>query len=181
MQDFLNQPCVQRIQAYCNKRFFESFPEHASFYRTVGGSQHFKPYQAFKWGPCFPSLAINEEVNAISAPHRDRRDFLQGLAGVLSIGSYKRMTLNFHEAKVTLELPPGSLCFFPSHVLHHYNTPVEDGETRGSLTMFMSTDVVKWAGYGGKACETPQEVKNNFKAHCHSQWSLFQTIDHKKH
>lgn len=78
---------------------------------------------------------------AITTPHRDQSDYLQGLAGAFSVGDYKSTTLNFHEAGVSLELPAGALAFFPLHVVHHYNTPIAEGETRGSLTMFMSSDM----------------------------------------
>lgn len=179
MQEFLDAEAVKQIQAYCNTQFYECFPDHGSFYEYVGKSVSFKPYKAFKWGPCFPSLAVNEEANAISKPHRDRRDYLQGLAGVLSVGDYKNTTLNLHEANLSIDFPHGALAFFPSHVLHHYNTEIKEGETRGSLTMFMSSDLPKWIGYGGRAKECPDERKDEYKEVCKENWNLFKTIDDK--
>jgi len=179
MQDFLDTEALKNIQAYCNRQFYECFPDHASFYQYVGDSSEFKPYGAFKYGPCFPSLALNEEVSAISAPHRDRRDYLQGLAGVMSIGSYKHTTLNMQEANISVEFPAGALAFFPSHVVHHYNTNVAEGETRGSMTMFMSSDVVKWAGLGGKAGSKTKEEKEAYKRLCIDNWNLFKHIKDK--
>lgn len=179
MQDFLKDGAVKSIQAYCNRQFFECFPDHASFYQYVGQSETYKPYKGFKWGPCFPSLAINEEANSISSPHRDRRDYLQGLAGVMSIGNYTSTTINMHEANISIEFPAGALAFFPSHVVYHYNTPIQKGETRGSLTMFMSTDVPKWIGYGGKAKDCPKERREEYKEECRQQWNLFKKIHDK--
>lgn len=119
----------------------ECFPDHASFFQYIGQSNKYRQYGGFKWGLCFPSLAINKEANAITTPHRDQSDYLQGLAAAFSVGDYKSTTLNFHEAGVSVEFPAGALAFFPLHVVHHYNTPIAEGETRGSLTMFMSSDM----------------------------------------
>ena len=98
---------------------------------------------------------------------------------MFSYGDYSNLTINFTEAKVSIDFPPGALCIFPSHVLHHFNSPIQPGDTRGSLTMFMSTDVVKWHGYGGMAKDTPEEVKAQYRQQCKDNWALFKTIDDK--
>jgi len=176
MIKFLRSKCITALRQYCNTLFFECFPEHASHYMKVGSSDHFRPHGAFLWAPCFPSLAINQEGQAYSLPHRDRRDYLQGLAGVFSFGDYTELQISFTEAKVSLDFPPGALCFFPSHVLHHFNSPILEGETRGSMTMFMSTDVVKWNSYGAMVRDTPPERVQAYRQECLDAWDLFQPL-----
>ena len=179
MQEFLDTKALKNVQAYCNRQFFECFPHHASFYQYIGEALDYKPYGAFKFGPCFPSLALNEEKNAISAPHRDRRDYLQGLAGVMSIGDYTHTTLNMQEANISIEFPAGALAFFPSHVVHHYNTDVAEGESRGSMTMFMSSDVVRWAGLGGRVKDKTEQERQAYRQACLQNWNLFKHINSK--
>ncbi|SPO31907.1 uncharacterized protein UTRI_06744 [Ustilago trichophora] len=176
MIKFLRNKHVTALREYCNTRFFECFPSHASHYMDTGSSEHYRPHGAFLWAPCFPSLAINQEGQAYSLPHRDRRDYLQGLAGVFSYGDYTKLQISFTEAKVSLDFPPGALCFFPSHVLHHFNSPILPGETRGSMTMFMSSDVVKWNGLGGKVANTPEAQQAAYRQRCIDAWQLFQPL-----
>lgn len=176
MIKFLRNKHVAALRQYCNTQFFQCFPQHGSHYMDIGASEHYRPRGAFNWAPCFPSIAVNQEGLAYSLPHRDRRDYLQGLAGVFSYGDYTKLQISFTEAKVSLDFPPGALCFFPSHVLHHFNSPILDGETRGSMTMFMSSDVAKWNGYGGKACDTPEEKKQAYRQECLDAWKLFRPL-----
>ena len=176
MIKFLRNPHMQALRTYCNTRFFECFPDHAAHYMDVGTAEAYRRHGAFLWAPCFPSLAVNQEGKAYSLPHRDRRDYLQGLAGVFSYGDYTKLEISFTEAKVSLDFPAGALCFFPSHVLHHFNSPILEGETRGSMTMFMSTDVPKWIGYGGKACNTPVEKQQEYRQQCVDAWQLFRPL-----
>ena len=176
MIKFLRNKHITALRQYCNTKFFECFPEHAEHYKEVGSSEHYRPHGAFLWAPCFPSLAINQEGQAYSLPHRDRRDFLQGLCGVFSFGDYTKLQISFTEAKVSIDFPPGALCFFPSHVLHHFNSPILEGETRGSMTMFMSTDVVKWKSLGGMVRNTPDEKVQAYRQECLDAWALFQPL-----
>lgn len=176
MIKFLRSKHVTALREYCNTRFFECFPEHASHYMEIGSSDHYRPHGAFLWAPAFPSIAINQEGQAYSLPHRDRRDYLQGLAGVFSYGDYTQLQISFTEAKVSIDFPPGALCFFPSHVLHHFNSPILEGETRGSMTMFMSSDVAKWKGYDGRAADTLEEQKQAYRQECLEAWKLFQPL-----
>lgn len=176
MVKFLRNKHIQALRTYCNTRFFECFPEHASHAMNVGSSEHYHRHGGFLWAPSFPSLAINQEGKAYSLPHRDRRDYLQGLAGVFSYGDYTQLQISFTEAQVSLDFPPGALCFFPSHVLHHFNSPILEGETRGSLTMFMSTDVVKWKGLGGQTCHASEEERQAYRQECLDAWQLFQPL-----
>lgn len=176
MIKFLRNKHVKALREYCNTRFYECFPHHAAHYAAIGGSKHYRPHGAFLWAPCFPSLAINQEGQAYSLPHRDRRDYLQGLAGVFSYGDYTNLQISFTEAKVSLDFPAGALCFFPSHVLHHFNSPILPGETRGSMTMFMSSDVAKWNGLGGRACDTSKEQQQAYRQECLQAWNLFQPL-----
>jgi len=46
----------------------------------------------------------------------------------------------------------------------------------GSMTMFMSTGVVKWHGYGGKACNTSEELHHAYCQECLQAWKLFQLL-----
>ena len=176
MIKFLRNKHTTKLREYCNQKFFECFPQHANHYMGIGSSDHYCPHGAFLWAPCFPSIAINQEGQAYSLPHRDRRDYLQGLAGVFSFGDYTDLQISFTEAKVSIDFPPGALCFFPSHVLHHFNSPILEGETRGSMTMFMSTDVAKWEGLGGRVCDTSEEQQAAYRQKCIDTWGLFQPL-----
>jgi len=176
MIKFLWNKHIKALWEYCNTKFFKCFPQHTAHYMHIGASKHYHPHGAFLWAPCFPSLAINQEGKVYSLPHRDWRDYLQGLAGVFSFGDYTELNISFAEAKVSLDFPPGALCFFPSHVLHHFNSPILEGETRGSMTMFMSTNVPKWVGYDGKASDASEEVKQGYREHCLCAWQLFQPL-----
>ena len=176
MIKFLRNKHVSALREYCNRKFFECFPQHANHYMQIGSSNHYQPRGAFLWAPSFPSIAINQEGKAYSLPHRDRRDYLQGLAGVFSYGDYTKLQISFTEAKVSIDFPPGALCFFPSHVLHHFNSPILNGETRGSMTMFMSSDVTKWQGLDGRVCDTSEEQQAAYRQKCLDAWQLFQPL-----
>ncbi|EPQ25610.1 uncharacterized protein PFL1_06825 [Pseudozyma flocculosa PF-1] len=178
MRGFLEDPSVIQIRNYCSNKFAACFPDHAALYSYVGNADLYRKHKAFLWPP-FSSLAINEEKMSISQPHRDTQDLLQGLAGVFSFGQYKMTTLNFKEAKASVEMPPGALCFLPSHVLTHFNTAIEEGETRGSLTMFLGHDVVRWIKYGGKAGEASKEVIKKAREEFMEWWNMFKKVEEK--
>lgn len=65
---------------------------------------------------------------------------------------------------------------FPSHILHHVNSPLLDGETRGSMTMNMSSNVAKWKGDGGRACDPSDDGHQAYRQQCREAWSLFKPM-----
>ena len=104
---------------------------------------HDIPMQQFHLAPLakpFTALTINRgspDSPVVSQPHRDVKDAYFQLSLLFPFGSYKEGhgDLILWELKKIVRLKPGSLFFFPAHLITHSNTPVTIGE-RDSLVAY---------------------------------------------
>ena len=98
----------------------------------------------------FPAISINF-TPAVSVPHRDHANLADGLCWVLAGGSFDPKRgghMVLHELKLLIEFPPGSSILFPSAILTHSNTAIQEGEERWSVTQFAAGGLFRWVEYG---------------------------------
>jgi hypothetical protein len=99
----------------------------------------------------FPSVAFNLGPRTICFLHRDAKNVPYGLCPVTSFGSFdptKGGHLVLWELKLVIEFPPGTTILLPSATIGHSNTPIQEGETRFSLTQYCPGGLVRWVKYG---------------------------------
>ncbi|KAI0041140.1 hypothetical protein FA95DRAFT_1478318, partial [Auriscalpium vulgare] len=74
-----------------------------------------------------------------------------GWCAVTALGSYDHRCgghLILWELGLVIEFPPGCTILLPSALITHGNTPIQENETRYSLTQYMAGALVRWHKYG---------------------------------
>ncbi|KAJ3780021.1 hypothetical protein GGU10DRAFT_280054 [Lentinula aff. detonsa] len=97
-------------------------------------------------GCCFAAASLNFQ-NAVTFSHRDYLNLLFGQCAVYSAGSFnykKGGHLILWDLRLILEFPPGCIIFFPSAMIRHSNTAIQNSETRHSLTFFSASGLFRW-------------------------------------
>jgi hypothetical protein len=68
--------------------------------------------------------------------------------------------LIFHDLKLYIELPSGSIALFPSAVITHQNVAIGLKESRQAVTAFSSASIFRWNAYGfRKASQVSRKEK----------------------
>jgi hypothetical protein len=102
-------------------------------------------------GSVFACAAINFPPDAVSNPHRDHLNLAYGWCSITPLGHFDHKAgahLVLPELKLAIEFPAGSTVFIPSAAFTHYNTTIQDGEVRGSITQFSAGGIFRWTAYG---------------------------------
>lgn len=95
---------------------------------------------------------FNIGEQSICHPHVDDRDFLFGWAPTKCFGAFNPKEgghIVFWDLGIAFEFPPGTEIFFPSALLIHFNTSLQPGETRYSVTSYSSGGEFEWVYRGG--------------------------------
>ncbi|KAE9387346.1 hypothetical protein BT96DRAFT_1080389, partial [Gymnopus androsaceus JB14] len=103
------------------------------------------------------SLTVNCGPQSTTNPHVDGSNVPDGWCPVLGVGTYnfrKGGHLVLPNLKLVLEFPPGCVIFLPSALLVHYNTPIQPGETRYSITQYTAGGLFRWVANGFQTQET---------------------------
>jgi hypothetical protein len=174
LQELFQNEDMSRISGYVNSKIsqFElPYLELAVFFTTVVGAfKEFAPdlYQLYESqlkevmdrdptlrpmfpGSVFACTAINFPPGAVSLPHRDHLNLAYGWCSITSLGRFNHKAgahLVFPELKLAVEFPAGSTSFIPSAAFTHYNTTIQEGETRSSITQFSAGGIFRWTAYG---------------------------------
>jgi hypothetical protein len=96
----------------------------------------------------FAQCTLNVGEKSTSGEHVDGKNFASGLCTVAPVGRFDYSRgghLIMHELRIILEVPAGSIVFFPSAIITHENTPVQQGETRQVVTAYASGSVFQSA------------------------------------
>lgn len=92
-----------------------------------------------------------------------------------------------HEARLVIHLYRGDLLIFPSSCVTHSNLPIQEGETRRSLIVYMSGGLARHNAQGDQTREAWMDTENGpeeMEAHdaagegrWEAGWALYSTMD----
>lgn len=109
----------------------------------------------FKKHP-FSAITLNIGPDVITIPHTDWLDLVGGWCSVTSLGNYdptKGGHLILWDLNLAIEFPPYSTIFFPSALLRHSNTEIQEGERRSSITQYNSSGLFRWVAFNNSLKE----------------------------
>ena len=113
-----NASLFQLMNTICKEKFPELFLSYECLSKKL-------PEQPMG---VFPTVAVNKGP---CSPHKDEKDYRDGLCFVLPFGDFTGAELAIKEMKIEIQLRPGDLVAFKSHLLTHWNKPMQG--TRYSL------------------------------------------------
>lgn len=99
----------------------------------------------------YPATTINLGPRVITVEHFDSANFAPAWIAVTSLGNFdykKGGHMILRSLGVVVEFPSGTTVLFPSSVLQHGNVPIQEGETRMSVTQYASGGLFRWVDYG---------------------------------
>ncbi|RXW15946.1 hypothetical protein EST38_g9911 [Candolleomyces aberdarensis] len=95
----------------------------------------------------YPCVGFNFGPRVCTVPHRDHYNVPYGWCSIQSFGEFDHREgghLVIHDLKLVIDFPAGSVILIPSATLTHSNTPVQEGETRVSMTQFCSGGLFRY-------------------------------------
>lgn len=101
----------------------------------------------------WPAWSINFGPQVCCGKHLDVANLPYGWCAICALGDYDPTQgghLVLWELKVVIEFPPGSVILIPSASITHSNTPIPDGQSRLSFTMYCSGSLFRWVDNGGR-------------------------------
>jgi len=99
----------------------------------------------------FSAVTFNLGPDACTKPHKDSWDLTWGWCAVTSLGNFdhtKGGHLVLWDLGMVVEFPPHSTILFPSTIITHSNTAIQDGEWRSSVTQYNVAGLFRWVAYG---------------------------------
>lgn len=99
----------------------------------------------------FPCAAFNFGPATCTYKHRDNLNLPFGICSIQAFGTFDPRLgghLVLDEIKKIIEFPPASCILIPSATLTHYNTPIQEGETRTSFTQFAAGALFRFVDNG---------------------------------
>lgn len=170
----LQRPSVLKLGSERNKHAFDAFRANPFVMRVAGfASSSFscfapKMYERYcdyftrlrKRHPnlcwnfpnsVFSSATANFGPAAVSYDHIDFANTAAGWCAITSAGTYdpkKGGHLVLFDIDKVIEFPPGSTVLIPSSVMRHGNTPIQEGETRVSMTQYAAGTLFRWVDNG---------------------------------
>jgi hypothetical protein len=115
----------------------------------------------------FPATTYNLGLRTATFNHLDGLNRPDGLCALTTGGDYdhkKSAHLYLEQLRVIIEFPSGATSLLPSATVGHGNTPLQEGETRCSLTQYAAGGLFRWVGYGFKTAK--QLLKEKGGAAC---------------
>ena len=83
--------------------------------------------------------------------HTDTGNKANGLCAITAIGKFDPKRgghLILKQLRLVIEFPPGSTILIPSATVTHGNTPIQQNETRMSITQYAAGGLFRWVRYG---------------------------------
>ncbi len=99
----------------------------------------------------FPATTFNLGPKVETYMHYDYKNKTEGWISITALGRFdpkKGGHLILKELGLVIEFPPGSTILFPSAIIQHGNTPIQNGETRMSLTQFAAGGLFRYVDNG---------------------------------
>lgn len=106
----------------------------------------------------FAAAAFNFGGNVTSFKHRDALNWAFGWCAITALGRFdatRSARLILWELKLVINFPHAATALIPSSVITHSNTPVAEGDDRGSFTQYTAGPMFRWVENG---CRTEQEL-----------------------
>ena len=101
-----------------------------------------------------PAAAYNLGPATVCRPHRDSANLSFGICAIMALGHFdpkKGSHLVLRELGLVVEFPPGATVLIPSAVLTHYNSTIQEGETRYSFTQYAAGSLFSYIDNGMKS------------------------------
>jgi hypothetical protein len=106
-----------------------------------------RPYET----SIMPAAAYNLGPATVCRPHRDSANLSFGICAIMALGHFdpkKGGHLVLQELGLVVEFPPGATVLIPSAVLTHYNSRIQQGETRYSFTQYAAGSLFSYIDNG---------------------------------
>ncbi|KAJ7161708.1 hypothetical protein C8R46DRAFT_819939, partial [Mycena filopes] len=144
---------IRRIAGFQSSGFARYLPLLYRYYATtLKGLLENQPdiEQVFS-NSIFPSTTYNLGPDVVTAEHADEHNAPYGMCALTAGGRYNHKRgghLYLKQLKLVIEFPSGSSVLVPSAACEHGNTPIQEGETRYSMTQYAAGELFRWATYG---------------------------------
>ncbi|KAG6810084.1 hypothetical protein H0H92_013380 [Tricholoma furcatifolium] len=178
----LAQREIQQIGNFQSQSLFTYAPKLFAWLRSkLAGIMKAFPTNFTK--SIFPAVTLNVGPQTQCVIHLDHNNLAHGLCAVTSLGNYNPVRgghFIFYTLRTVVEFPPGSTLFLPSATMPHGNTPIQDNETRYSVTQYCAGGLIRWVDYGfqtvKRLCSTntgrKQRAKIDGPSGSRWQWAL---------
>ena len=107
----------------------------------------------------FAAAAFNFGGNVSTFKHRDALNWAFGWCAITALGRFdatRSAQFILWELKLVIDFPHAATVFIPSSVITHSNTPVVEGDDRGSFTQYTAGPIFRWVENG---CRTEKQFK----------------------
>ncbi|KII90794.1 hypothetical protein PLICRDRAFT_107066, partial [Plicaturopsis crispa FD-325 SS-3] len=104
----------------------------------------------------YPTMTFNFGPATVCFEHTDSGNGPVYWCAVTPGGSYNPKLgghLILFDLKLIIEFPPGSTILLPSGSMRHGNVPIQEGETRMSITQYCPGGLTRWVRYGFKTAD----------------------------
>lgn len=105
----------------------------------------------------YPAIAFNFGPQTVTFMHTDTGNKANGLCAITSLGQFDPKRgghLVLGQLRLVIEFPPGSTILIPSATVLHGNTPIQENETRMSVTQYAAGGLFRWVRYGFQSEKT---------------------------
>ncbi|KAF8875366.1 hypothetical protein BD779DRAFT_1790195 [Infundibulicybe gibba] len=160
---------VSRVSQCMSKAFMMYYPAMEKYYRETLHQVCAKyPDAKPPPGGLFAGKTINMGPKAICKPHVDSANLGAGICPVFATGNFDHRNgghLVLQELKLAIQFPPGCYIFFPSALITHWNLPIQQDETRYSLTWYTAAGLFRWCHNDGKTDKKALTVAKDKKVY----------------
>ncbi|TFK67072.1 hypothetical protein BDN72DRAFT_879900 [Pluteus cervinus] len=167
LQTLLERKSIQRIAGFQSTSFSLYAPKMSKYYidnlKPLFNHPDFHLSANFK-NSIFPSTTFNLGPHCVTHEHTDPGNVAFGLCAITALGSFNPKTsglLALYDLNLLIQFPPGSTILIPSAIFRHGNTPLQDGESRMSITQYSAGGLFRYVKYGFK---TANELGKKMKA-----------------
>ncbi|KAK7027471.1 hypothetical protein VNI00_015216 [Paramarasmius palmivorus] len=141
---------------------------------------HSNPEGGYWAARCINSAGLLQTAAVCTLPHTDLENWAPGWCCVTAIGDYdpdKGGHLILWNVGLRIRFPPGCSILFPSAVITHSNTPIQQGERRYSIVEFSAGGLFRWVYNGFR---TDEELLASLNEDGLRKWSLDKATRWKK-
>ncbi|KAL0568198.1 hypothetical protein V5O48_013790 [Marasmius crinis-equi] len=176
MQVLIQQPCIKRLASiqdggpvltrtrihWIDKPFVAGFAcwsfRNYAYYKSSmeqlkATIPEFKPNFERSMFAC---ITCNFGPQVCTSCHTDAKNCPHSMCAITAVGVFDPTQgghLVLRDLKIILEFPPGCTILLPSAILRHENTPVQEGETRYSVTQYSAGGIFRYQEYGNRTSE----------------------------
>ncbi len=136
-----------KIYGYYRRRLGKLYRRHTRLRRIFRGS-------------LYPAISVNFGPSVVTLEHEDSLNLASGMCAIHSGGQYdpkKGGHLFLRQLRLVIEFPPYATIHIPSAILRHGNVPIQEGETRTSVTQYAAGGLFRWVDYGFRTWKTLEE------------------------